>query len=534
MALIVFFNGMAIMVLEMAGARMLAPWLGTSVVVWTSLIGVILASLSLGYCIGGRLADKCLRAGEENRDGNNVSAAAGGNQRARARGVLAFILVMASVTVFVAALLGQFFLDLFSRTLPLHAAAVCAALALFAAPGVLCGMVSPYATRLAIVDSETAGTVIGRLNAVATVGSIAGTFLGGFVLLSWFATTTIFFGVAFCLLAAAALARTKPLLPKTVIGLFLLGSIVAEVIHSNRIASAVPEEGVIPIETAYSSLRVAAGPFHGKPARFLITDPGSAQSAAFVDAPDELAFSYTSFYALGTGLNPGAKRILMLGGGGYSVPKWLLSGRSDLRAEDFLLDVVELDPGMTRAAQEYFWTPREDPRMRVFHEDARIFLNREAAAVPPDASGPYDLIFADTFNSWYAVPFHLGTLEAARRIRSLLAEDGVYVMNVITAVNGDNGRLLRAIRGAFAEVFGEAHIFPVQDRHDGERVQNVMLVAFRKNGLFPDPAGKEVAPHIARLLEHRWVSPFTDAEGDVPPLRDDFAPVERYTLGYSR
>jgi spermidine synthase len=534
LALVVFVNGMAVMILEMVGARLIAPWLGTSITVWTSLIGVILASLSLGCWLGGRLADKHLSAAASARavnrkgKGPRVSDADGaGSVHDRAAAVLAGLLTAAAVTVLITAGVQRFLLESLSGSVPsLHLAAVLAALSLFFLPGLFCGMVSPYAIRLAITDSETAGSVVGRLNALATVGSIAGAFLGGFVLISWFGSVETTLGVSALLLAAAACVRLRPVLVRITVGLCLLLVMFVNWSYSSYQAAS----GVITEETRYACVRVANGLLEGRAVRLLFTDPGSCQSASFMDDPAALAFAYTRFYALGAFMNPQARRILMLGGGGYSVPKWLLAGRSELTARDFRLDVVELDPGITALAQRHFNAPAADPRMRVFHEDARTFINRAAGEEAFRASGPYDLIFADIFNSYYTVPFHVGTVEAARKIRDLLAPDGIYIMNVISAITGDKGRLLRSIRNAFAEVFGEVHIFPVQSTYSGAMVQNVMLMAFRTPRPLPDPA--KAPAHVASMLSRRWTSSLPDPEKDVPPLRDDYAPVERYTLGF--
>ncbi len=539
LSLIVFLNGMAIMVLEMVGARLLAPWLGTSIVVWTSLIGVILACLSLGYWLGGRLADAHLRGDPAAQGGSKALEKArraadlhpAARNALRAYGILSLILFFAAITVFIAAMGQALVLEFLSSFLSsLYVKSVCAALLLFAVPSVLCGMVSPYAIRLAITNSDTSGAIIGRMNALGTVGSIVGTFLGGFVLISWFGSVETTLGVSGLLLLAACLTRLRPLLGKAAFALCLI----LAVFGVRSYAAYQAGQGSHTVESLYSSVRVVNGSMEGRSMRLLLTDPESAQSGTFVDAPADLAFEYTKFYALGTGMNPEAKRILMLGGGGYSVPKWLLSGRSGLASKDFLLDVVELDPVMTSVAQNYFYAPADDPRMRVHHEDARSFVNQAAQLVPQGEYGEYNLIFADIFNSWYTVPFHVGTREAATAIHSLLAKDGIYIMNIITAVNGDNGRLLRSIRNAFAEVFTDVHIFPVQSKYAGELVQNVMLMAFRTPRALPDLMNDRVPPHLARMLRNRWTAPFPPPEADVPALRDNFAPVERYTLGFKQ
>jgi spermidine synthase len=529
---------MAVMILEMAGARLLAPWLGTSIIVWTSLIGVILASLSLGYWLGGGLADKHLggvgsaRIADEEKSAPHVSNAGGVEAcSSRAVIVLANLLMAASVTVFISAVAQSFILEILTKIFSsLHLAAVIASLLLFFLPGLFCGMVSPYAVRLAITDSRTTGSVIGRLNAFATIGSIVGAFLGGFVLISWCGSMETTLGVSSLLLFSAACVRLRPVLFKAALFLCLLLTAFGNLSYSAYLA----KNGTLTVDTLYSSVRVANGIMEGRPVRLLFTDPGSCQSGSFMDDPDALAFTYTRFYALGTVMNPEAKRILMLGGGGYSVPKWLLAGRSELLSPNFTLDVVELDPDITALAQAYFDAPASDSRMHIFHEDARTFINRMAGHVPSGAFGSYNLIFADIFNSYYSVPFHVGTVEAARNIRTLLAEDGIYIMNVISAINGDNGRLLRSIHNAFAEVFGNVYIFPVQSEYNDTLVQNIMLVVFRSSRPLPDPVTEELPAHITAMLAKLWTSPLPEAEEDVPPLRDNFAPVERYTFGFHK
>ncbi|MDR2076830.1 MAG: fused MFS/spermidine synthase [Desulfovibrio sp.] len=518
LALVMFLNGLAIMVLEMVGARLLAPELGTSTIVWTSLIGVILASLSLGYWCGGKLADAVLDQGKNP-----------GERRRRAHSILAGILLAASCCVLLTALThGPVLRQLGHASLSLYVATVCAAIVLFALPGILCGMVSPYATRLAITSSDTSGAVIGRLNAVSTVGSIAGAFLGGFVLISWFGSREITLAVAACLLLAAALVRARPLPPKIFLALLLSGLAISVQIADRKAA----EEGLaFTTETPYSSIRILTRNHLGRPARLLLTNPGSYQSGCYLDQPDELIFEYTRFYALGPYLYPDASRILMLGGGGYSIPKWLLAGKAAPASTAFTLDVVELDPGMTRAAERYFFLPREDARLRIFHEDARRFLNR--AAQPPEGEkrASYQLIFADVFNSFYTVPFHVGTVEAAQKIHALLSADGILIMNVIASLEGDSGRLFRSIHRAFAAVFPDIRVFAVRTPYHGKEVQNIILLAFKTPRSLPDPHDPAVPEAIASLLRREWKRPIPS---DCPPLTDNYAPVERYSFSLIR
>ncbi|MDR2124091.1 MAG: fused MFS/spermidine synthase [Desulfovibrio sp.] len=531
LAAVVFLNGTAVMVLEMTGARLLAPHFGSSVVVWTCIIGVIMAGLSLGSALGGRLADTLLRA-------------SAGENAARKKGdaALSGLLVCAAFGALLTAALGLVLPGFFARSgASVYVGALLSSLCLFTPPGLLCGMITPYATRLRIYrenarsgQERNIGRIIGRMNAMATLGSIAGTFLGGFVLLSFFGTVSILLGVALCLAATAALAALRPLAPKAAVALLAGAGLAGNALHAQWIEHTgfARDNRPISIETPYASLRVGKGTERGRAVLLLASDPGSAQSAMYVDDPDALVFAYTRFYALPFALKPDAKRILMLGGGGYSVPRYLLSDNTWAASGDISLDVAELDPGMTATARKYFRAPVDDARMRVLHEDARAFINRTSTALPADSSGPYDLIFADVFNSWYTVPFHVGTRQAAAGIRRLLADDGVCMMNIITAVSGDKGRLLRAVRGAFAESFEQVEIFPVQYPHNSGVVQNVMLMALPHKRKLPDPATERVAPAAALALRHRAVLPFADPDPGAPPLDDDFAPVELYTLNF--
>lgn len=507
---IMFLTGAMVMVLEMVGARLLAPHLGTSVVVWTSLIGVVLASLSVGYWLGGRLADRTL-----------------------SRRTLSRILAGGAFSVLVVALAhGRVGAWVAEGVDSLYVAAVVAAVVLFAVPGALCGMVSPYVVRLALSDVSTSGAVVGRLYAVSTAGSILGTFLGGMVLISWFGGTLILHGVAACLVGASLLAHPAAPLAR----LALLAGVGGLAWASHAYAAyAERHYGVRVTETPYNHIRVYDASQGGRPLRLLATDPGRYQSAAYLDDMAEPALWYTRFYALGPVLAPGARRVLMLGGGGYSVPKWLLSGRAGLDAANLRVDVVELDPGMTRVARRYFGLG-DDARLRVFHEDARAFLNRRArqVATGPDRedAGRYDLIFADVFNSYYSVPFHVGTVEAVGRMRALLADGGVVVMNIIAAAGGDDGRLFQAIRAAFAASFADVRAYAVTTAHSRDHVQNLMLVARPVAGL-PDPPVASLSPQVREMLARRLELPDA-AHGGVPPLTDEYAPVERYALGLVR
>jgi spermidine synthase len=306
----------------------------------------------------------------------------------------------------------------------------------------------------------------------------------------------------------------------------LLGLVVCLFFSGLQLLSQYQElrRGVVKTDTRYSHIVIMdQKTAEGRVRRQLFTPPNLVQSAMYLDAPAALALSYTRHYALAWQLLPRARRFLMLGGAGYSVPKYLLRTRADIQ-----LDVVEIDPEITELARKYF-ALEDDSRLRIFHEDARTYLNGYSG-------DGYELIMGDTFSSAYNIPFQLSTVECARAIHSALSEDGIFISNIISAVAGKKSELLQSIRASFEEVFPDVRIFPLAYPAQAERVQNVMLVASKRK--LP-PYGAEVLPQhgslpefavaerdtAAFMLQNEWRIRLAPT---LPALYDDFAPVERY------
>lgn len=478
----VFLCGAVVMVIELAGSRILAPALGTSLVVWTSLIGVILAALSLGAWWGGRLADR----------------------RPEPRRLSRIILLAAFCTAAVALTKG-FVLDFLQAGNGLHLAAVAAVLALFAPPALLLGMVAPFAVRLRLLDPSRGGRTAGDLYALSTLGSIAGTFLAGFVLIAWVGSTNIILLMA----AVLALAATCVHPPSWKPGLASLGLFLALLLLARAADAHLARSGFLDTDTPYGRVIVclAREEGTGRLMRAMITGPGARQSAMYMDDPQALALPYTRFYRLTGHFVPDMDRVLVLGGGGYSFPKFALAAHPEL-----LLDVVELDPGVTALAREHFGL-RDDPRLRVLEEDARIFLNRNGER--------YDAILCDVFNTDHAVPFHLTTVETVRRLRASLTDNGVVLVNLLSSMSGDRGRLYRALFATYAAVFPRVRAYAVEDPAAPGLWQNVILAAFSD----PETADRPSAdPELAAMLAAR----VPDPETDLPVLTDAYAPVDRY------
>jgi predicted membrane-bound spermidine synthase len=179
--IVVFICGAVVMAFEIVGSRMLGPYVGTSMMVWSSIIGIILLSLSLGYYFGGKLADKYPKYK-----------------------YLAIIIGISAVLILFSTLSKDIVLSgLFKLSQNVKLISVLSSLILFTLPAFGLGMVSPFAARLKMKDIKTSGATVGYLYSLSTLGSITGTFLAGFYFIPSFRITHILFILALILVLSA-------------------------------------------------------------------------------------------------------------------------------------------------------------------------------------------------------------------------------------------------------------------------------------------------------------------------------------------
>lgn len=481
---IAFLSGAAVMVLEITGSRVMAPFLGTSIFVWTTLIGVIMASLSAGYWWGGRLADR------------NPSYAR-----------LATILFLACLGVSVTAVCQQPFLTwLQGRSLELRLSALAATLLLFAPASVLLGMVTPYVVRLKLTSIERSGAEVGRLYAISTAGSILGTFACGYFLLSWMGSSRILYAIAFLLLGLSFVAVSDLWAGKRVaaaVFLLLTGGL-AEFEARTQAAA-----GFHDIDTDYQRLQVidATEPEHDRPVRILKSEEANTQSAIYLDG-NELFSEYLNYFDLARFTGRPLRRVLMIGAAGYVYPLHLEKEMPGLS-----IDVVEIDPAMTEIAKRYFGL-RESPRLHIFHEDGRTFVNRAARESP----GRYDAIFLDAFQT-RVPPFQLLTVEFARHLERLLSPGGIVALNFIARADASRLGLGPSVIRTYSEALPALRVFAVHPEEDREDAQNLVLLASRAPFDFSESAWSDGTRLPSAQLPGK-----SGTEGLL--LTDDFSPVE--------
>lgn len=477
----VFTCGAMVMIWELVGSRVLGPYLGTSIYVWTSLIGVIMGSLSLGYWYGGKLADR-------NANFKNLSSII------FAAGIFIIIINVFKEDVMNSVIMVN--ADLSTRSL-------IASILIFFIPSTFLGMVSPYAAKLKISDLKNSGATIGNLYALSTLGSIVGTFMAGYWLIPSFGTQKIIYAIGIILVVNAILLSLKNhLFFKTSIFLIVLGlALISPKNLDNKL--------VADIDSMYSRIWVYETTYgtENKKIRALLTDSESIQSAMFLDS-NELVFDYTKYYRLSSYYNKNIKDALVIGGAGFSYPKDFLN-----KFPEANLDVVEIDPKMTEIAKKYF-NLEDNPRLTIYHEDGRVFLN--------STTKKYDAIYVDAFSS-ITVPYQLTTFEAINNMKKALQPDGVIIVNTISSIDGQYNKFFVSEYKTFKACFSQVKVFPIMYPVDTYKRQNIILVATNSTEI---DTGTSSDPEINLFLSREWKKQVYDLNGII--LTDDYAPVDSY------
>ncbi|WP_430639181.1 spermidine synthase [Haloferax volcanii] len=479
--LAVFVSGVTSMGLEILAGRMVAPEFGSSIYTWGSIIGVFLAALSLGYHRGGQQAEQA------------------------SNGALARVFIGTAAYIAGVILLGDLFIQSTAGLpVPSRFASLPAITLLFGPPTYFLGFISPYAAELS--GRTDVGSASGHVYAVGTVGSIIGAFATTYVLIPSLSVTNI--GLVFGLVSVVtALALVRPEIGREE-AVWSVGIAAVLVLASATGGVGLDSRGstVYHTQTAYQELRVAdAGG-----TRTLYLD-GQPHSAMDLDDPTRHVFDYTSYFHVPFLLSDDIDRVLFVGGGGFTGPRVFLE-----KYPNVTVDVVELDPEVVDAAEEYFRV-EESPRLNVHTMDGRQYLR--------ETNRTYDLIVLDAYQK-DKVPFQLTTQEFMQLTSDRLDDDGVLFANVISAPSGPASQFYRAEYKTIQSVYPQVYSFPTAGR---VVVQNIEVVATKDETLV-------TAEELQRRNRNRNIGIDLAAEltsyqndeptDDVPLLTDDRAPVD--------
>ncbi|MGK2948520.1 MAG: fused MFS/spermidine synthase [Acidimicrobiales bacterium] len=474
-AVLVTGTSAAVLVLEILAGRLLAPYIGVTLQTYTGIIGTVLAGIAAGTWLGGWAADRHDPAALL-----GPALVAGGG--------------LALLTVPLVRALGP------AWSGGGASAVVVLASAGFLAPAVALSAVTPLVVKLQLRHLGETGAVVGRLSALGTVGAIAGTFLAGFVLIEVAPTSRLIPAIGVLLVVTGAavwfrLARPTPRLAAGVLAVLALPAVTAAAVSDP-----------CQVETRYYCARVEVD-VDRPSARVLVLDD-LRHSYVDLDDPTHLEFRYIAAFAAATDAHwPDGRPLhaLHVGGGGFTLPRWLQATRSGSTST-----VLELDQGVVDLAVDRLGLVLSDT-LQAEVGDARLGVARR-----PEAS--VDLVVGDAFGG-VAVPWHLATQEFTADIHRVLRPGGLYVANMI-----DRGPMgfARAETATVASVFEHVAVVGTEAAQRGIS-GNLVLVAsdapLRLEALAEELAGTDQRVLAGDDLQ-RWIA-------DAAVLTDDLAPVDQ-------
>lgn len=400
----VFVSGACVMVLEVLGSRLIGPVYGTSLYVWSSIIAVTLLSLSVGYWLGGWLADRRPDAGTF------------------------FLLFELAATLIILVPVVREPVFAVAHPFGLRGGSLVSALLLLAPPLTVLGTLSPYAVRIAADMVTTVGRTAGRLYAISTAGSLVGTLAAGFWLIPSFRVTTIFAATAVTLVLPALVYQVLAARRHVVAALVVFALVPLALMHRSRPTG--PVQVVDVRESFFGQLKVIeAGGM-----RALLANGGNQTVIDTRTYASAVSYSYM-MVGLAWRAHPGGRNALVVGLGGGVIPPLL-------EAAGIGTQSVEIDPVMVDVAVAHFgFDPRRHP---VEIADGRRFL--------ADDERQWDYVFLDAFGG-DGVPVHLLTAEMMALVDHRLASGGVVAVNYNGCRHGAAGRPLQAIVSTLATRF---------------------------------------------------------------------------------
>ena len=484
--ILAFFAGMAVLAVEITAARLLAPFFGTSTIIWAVVIGLTLLYLSVGYWIGGRWADR------DPREDTLYLIVACAAFLVGAIPFLARPVLLLSSDAIAAVSGGLFFGSLVGVLL------------LFAIPLTMLGMVSPFAIRLLTRDVRQAGRRAGQVYALSTVGSILGAFLPVLVFVPAVGTRSTFLIFAVGLLTLTLLA-TRPFARRLAFGALIV--ILVALWIFVRPSTVRPEDGLVfEGETALNFIQVIDDPERG---RRLVLNEGIGTHSLYspnrllTDGPWDY-FLLAPFFGLASPAPMDAALIVGLGGGTVSKQFTAIFGPG------VRIDGVELDPAIIALGRKYF--DMNEPNLTAIAEDGRVYLRQTERR--------YDVVAVDAYRQPY-IPFHLTSAEFFAEVRARLKPTGVVALNA--GRTGRDYRLVEVLSSTMRQVFPYVYVLDLPSGYTNSLIYGAlqpMVEAELKQRLLA--VGN---PDLAAVASRGWSLRAVTAPTVV--FTDDLAPVER-------
>lgn len=538
--IVVFIASFCTLVIELVAGRIMAPYVGVSLYTWTSIIGVVLAGISIGAYLGGLIADRYPRTS-----------------------TLGWLLILSGVGAFsispLTNLVGgaHFQTSLMVRILLITTI-------IFFAPACVLGMISPVVVKLTLNNLAKTGNVVGKIYAFSTLGSILGTFATGFFLVSWMGTRNILLTMGIILILSGVIfggflekKRRVAFLTLFLVVLFLVFPLAVfygyaalrpdEVPRLTSPAEAIQkaygyafkppldEDTYFFKESDYYTIKLKRSTRgnHGNPLELLVLDH-LVHSYTDLNDPLYLEYEYIRIYEEFVRWQAKKRKsfkALFIGGGGYTIPRYI-----ETKYPDAEMDVVEIDPEVTRVVHQYLGVS-EKTKIRSHNMDGRWFV------MNCQEKESYDFIFGDAFND-LSIPYHLTTKEFAMQLKALLKPDGLLLANVID--NMRRGRFMPSYIRTLEEVFGKGnvHLITLSPDFDSIGISTHVVVASSTKldleefvKVVKKEKGEEMVSYVMPqdqlqnyLSQRKWII-LTD---DYVPVDNLIAPIFEERFGYQR
>ena len=449
-----FLGGVAGMIVELTAIRLVAPFFGSSMEVWATIIALVMTALALGYFFGGQLSKKI-------KNLNSVIylliAAAG--------------LLIGFSYLFVEPIVSFTSLSLQLAKFSLSFKTFLVVLILFFLPVFLLGSIYPLI--IASFRRKKSGQAAGLIFAISTTGSILGTLLPSFVLIPLIGTKLTFFltGIGLEILALIGLSKFQKIIPAIILLLLLLNS----PRHPQSLSSST-EDTIYQTESIYQEIKVIK-----RGSLYLLSlGPGHFISSSY--SPDSFldggVFDYFNLlpYLKDFGRN---LDVLIIGLGAGTISRQY----QHFFPEKYALhtDGVEIDPEVIKVGKKYF--ELEQPSLTIYEMDGRAFLNQSGKS--------YDIIIVDAYARQTYVPFHLATQEFIQKAKEHLKENGILAFNVATT-SLESFRY-QAISQTTKSVFEKTYSLPVDET-------NTIVLASNSPLKSPTEINQEAIPEDLRSL----------------------------------
>lgn len=474
--LAVIVSGGSVLAVELLGTRIIAPFYGSSLYLWSALISITLAALSVGYMLGGRWADRGVKLER-----------------------FCAIIGLAGLWIILIPWLLTPALSL-TEALGIRTAVLVTATVLFFPPLALLGMVSPYAIKLKVTGLDDVGRTAGDLYAISTVASVVAALATGFFLIPNVGVSRLIFVIGLSLIATATIGILTHNRKFAAPSALVLLAVVAAGVFFSPSRQPDPKIGLLAIEQSeYAEIRVV----DYRDSRFMLIDGGTHTIVS--PGTWESHFPYVNVLDIAKGFFDRPGEALLIGLGGGSVVKSFVR-------DGWKIDAVEIDPVVTQMAYEFFGLEKSEAR--VYEMDGREFLIRN--------SKKYDLIIMDAFGS-SSIPFHLVTTEAFGLIRSRLNAAGVFAMN-IEAVGWDD-IIVRSLAATVNQQFRHTLVLPIAEPPD--QLGNLIILASDDSlTLENDPPTPDYRFSAEYDRAHAWDNRFIVDTTVVQILTDELNPID--------